>query len=187
MWLSVLHLVLLLDKTSSFLVVQFRVRPRSVRVTSLSESRLSFERVVNEMLLDLVSELWSVDSFKVVVSCRLSWSLLLCGFGVHWSFSASHWTRSVALNTCHGVSSCTLCSCGTFLRYLAIRSLTFFADQSRVFLFGFCWSFWLARIAAVIFSILFAVCFLGLDKLFVRRLVLLEKSGKEHLHSTCLD
>jgi len=57
MRLSVLHLVLLLNKASSLLVVKFRVRPRSVRVTALSKARLGFKRVVNEVVLDLVSEL----------------------------------------------------------------------------------------------------------------------------------
>ena len=70
MRLSVLHLVLLLDEACALLVSKLRVRSATVRVATFAEASFRLERVVHEVLLDLIGVLVCVDSLKVVLFRR---------------------------------------------------------------------------------------------------------------------
>ena len=68
MRLSVFHLVLFLNERGSFLVGKLHVRPATIGIASgTAVACLRLERVVNEMVFDVVLEFASVDSLKVVV------------------------------------------------------------------------------------------------------------------------
>ena len=70
MRLSFLHFVLFFDETSSLFVGKLGVRPASIRVATLAETRLSLKRVVNEFIVNHVCILARVDTFKMEVLRR---------------------------------------------------------------------------------------------------------------------
>lgn len=93
MALPILHLVFLLKKTLAMLICQFGIRPGTVGVTALAELRLRLERVVSEVVLDVL-EFTRVNSLEqrllLGVVILLHFGNIMGLSSGHGSFSAYH-------------------------------------------------------------------------------------------------